>query len=179
MAIIYRPNVPGCGGVARNIATSAVHVKNSRGLDKVPSTAAKKRFAAKLRRIRWRIYRDIDLKRGNIVKTLKYYKKQVRLFLRDFKKNWSQKNPRFGRRKLPKHPMMFILPKETRRKLRFVPSALPSLTVVSVHLCRRCQPLITLSEPTKLLWTKLKKSTRKISMINPCQLRLKPNITML
>ena len=91
MAIIYLRNVPGSGGVARNLAT--VDVKNSRGLDTVPSTAAKKRFAAKLRKIRWRIYRDIDLKRGNIVKSLKYYRRQVRLFLKDFSKKLKPKEP--------------------------------------------------------------------------------------
>ena len=102
MAIIYRPNVPGFGGIARNLATSVVHVKNSRGLDKVPSTAAKKRFAAKLRKIRWKIYRDIDLKRGNIVKTLKYYKRQVRLFLRDFSKKLKPTEPSIWKEKVSK-----------------------------------------------------------------------------
>ena len=102
MAIIYRPNVPGFSGVARNLAT-VVHAKNSwRSLGKVPSTAAKKRFAAKLRKIRWKIYRDIDLKRGNIVKTLKYYKKQVRLFLRDFEKKLKPTEPSIWKEKVSK-----------------------------------------------------------------------------
>ena len=102
MAIIYRPNVPGFGGIARNLATSVVHVKNSRGLDKVPSTAAKKRFTAKLRKIRWRIYRDIDLKRGNIVKSLKYYRRQVRLFLKNFSKKLKPKEPSIWKEKVSK-----------------------------------------------------------------------------
>ena len=152
MVIIYRPNVPGYNIVSRKLANNSVHVKNStKGLDKVPSTAAKKKFAAKLRKIRWRIYRDIDLKRGNIVKSLKFYKRQVRLFLRDFSKKLKSEESSIWKEKVTKLPMRFMLTKETRRKLRFVPAVVPSLTVVSVHLCPRSQPLITLPEPTKLL----------------------------
>ena len=71
-------------------------------MDKVPSTAAKKRFAAKLRKIRWRIYRDIDLKRGNIVKSLKYYKRQVRLFLKEFSKKLKAEEPSIWNEKVSK-----------------------------------------------------------------------------
>ena len=102
MAIIYLPNVPGSSGVARNPAT-VVHVKNStKDLDKVPSTAAKKKFSAKLRKVRWRIYRDIDLKRGNIVKTMKYYQRQVQLFLKDFSKKLKPEEPSIWKEKVYK-----------------------------------------------------------------------------
>ena len=104
MAITYLPNIPGSGGVARNPAT-IVHVMNStKDLDKVPSTAAKKKFSAKLRKVRWRIYRDIDLKRGrgNIVKTLKYYQRQVRLFLKDFSNKLKPEEPSIWKEKVSK-----------------------------------------------------------------------------
>ena len=88
MPIVYRPNVKGVFA-SRKLSNSALDTKNATsGLEKVPSTAAKKRFAAKLRKIRWRIYRDIDLKKGNIKKSLKYYERQVRLFLKDFSKKF-------------------------------------------------------------------------------------------
>ena len=94
MVIIYRPNVPGYNIVSRKLANNSVHVKNStKGYDKVLSTAATKKFAAKLRKIRWRIYCDIDLKRGNIVKSLKFYKRQVRLFLKNFAKKLKSEEP--------------------------------------------------------------------------------------
>ena len=104
MVIIYRPNVPGCNIVSRKLANNSVHVKNStKGLDKVPSTAAKKKFAAKLRKVRWRIYRDIDLKKGNnIIKSLKYYKRQVRFFLRCFSMNLKPEEPSIWNEKVSK-----------------------------------------------------------------------------
>ena len=48
------------------------------------STAAVKRFAAKLRRIRWRIYQTIQLRKRRVKKTLDYYKNQVDKFLSEF-----------------------------------------------------------------------------------------------
>ena len=103
MVIIYPRNVPSSGFVNRNLCNCALAVKNAtRGSEKVPRTADKKRFAAKLRKIRWRIYRDIDLKRGNIVKTLKYYQKQVRLFLKDFSKKLKPEEPSIWMEKIAK-----------------------------------------------------------------------------
>ena len=121
MAIIYRPHVPGCGGVAKNLAT-LVHVKNSRILDKVPSNASKKRFAAKLRKIRWRIYRDIDLKRGNIVKTLKYYKRQVRLFLKNFAKKLKSEEPSIWNEKVSKTSDDVYASKRNKKKVQLCAS---------------------------------------------------------
>ena len=103
MVIIYHPNVPGSNIVSRKLANNSVHVKNSmKGLDKVPSTAAKKKFAAKLRKVRWRIYRDIDLKKGNIIKSLKYYKRQVQLFLKCFSKKLKPEEPSIWKEKVYK-----------------------------------------------------------------------------
>ena len=103
MVIIYHPNVPGSNIVSRKLAKNSVHVKNStKGLDKVPSTAAKKKFAAKLRKVRWRIYRDIDLKKGNVIKSLKYYKRQVRLFLKCFSKKLKPEEPSIWKEKVYK-----------------------------------------------------------------------------
>ena len=103
MPIVYRPNVPGGIFASRKLSNSALDTKNATsGLEKVPSTAAQKRFATKLRKIRWRIYRDIDLKRGNIVKTLKNYKKQVQLFLKDFSKILKPKEPSIWKEKVAK-----------------------------------------------------------------------------
>ena len=48
------------------------------------STATVKRFAAKLRRIRWRIYQTIQLRKRRVKKTLNYYKNQVDKFLSAF-----------------------------------------------------------------------------------------------
>ena len=103
MVIIYPRNVPSSGFVNRNLCNCALAVKNAtRGSEKVPSTAAKKKFAAKLRKIRWRIYRDIDLNRGNIIKSLKYYQKQVQLFLKDFSKKLKPEEPSIWMEKISK-----------------------------------------------------------------------------
>ena len=103
MVFIYRPNVPSCKIVSRKLDNNSVHVKNStKCLDKVPSTSTKKKFAAKLRKIRWRIYRDIDLNRGNIIKSLKYYQKQVQLFLKDFSKKLKPEEPSIWMEKISK-----------------------------------------------------------------------------
>ena len=103
MVIIYPRNVPSSGFVNRNLCNCALAVKNAtRGSEKVPSTAAKKKFAAKLRKIRWRIYRDIDLNRGNIIKSLKYYQKQVQLFLKDFSKKLKPEEPSIWMEKITK-----------------------------------------------------------------------------
>ena len=135
MAIIYRPNVPGCGGFARNLAT-VVHAKNTwRSLGKVPSTAAKKRFAAKLRKIRWRIYRDIDLTRGNIVKSLKYYKRQVRLFLKDFANNLKPEEPSIWNAKVSKTSDDVYASKRNKRK---------------VHVCASCSAKFIVSNGESL-----------------------------
>jgi hypothetical protein len=53
-----------CSGViatlSSNPKTFAGHAKNVKtSLEKVPSTAAKKRFSARLRKIRWSIYKNI------------------------------------------------------------------------------------------------------------------------
>ena len=103
MVIVYRPNVPGSTVVPRSLSYSVLDCKNATcGLEKVPSTTAKKRFAAKLRKIRWRIYRDIDLMKGNIKKSLKYYEKQVHLFLKDFSKKLKPKEPSIWKEKVAK-----------------------------------------------------------------------------
>ena len=104
MVIIFPCNVPGSRFVTRNLCNPALDVKNAtrRGLDNVPKTAAKKRFAAKLRKIRWKIYRDIDLGRGNIVKSLRYYKRQVKKFLKEFSLKLRPEEPSIWKEKVSK-----------------------------------------------------------------------------
>ena len=102
LVIIYPRNVPGCV-VAAKKSSFPIYVGNApRGLVKVLSTAAKKMFAAKLRKIRWRIYREIDLKRGNIVKSMKHYRRQVRWFLRDFEEKLKSEEPLIRKLKVSK-----------------------------------------------------------------------------
>ena len=156
MVIIFPHNVPGSGIVNRNLCKSALAVKNStKGLDKVPSTASKKKFAAKLRKVRWRIYRDIDLRRENIIKSLKYYKRQVRLFLKCFSKNLKPEEPSIFNKKFPKHLMMFMLSKEIkRRRLRLVAAASVDMRVILTQLCSCFQLRTTLWELTQLIWAR-------------------------
>ena len=52
--------------------------------ERIPSKADKKRFAARLRKIRWRIYLKIRLKKRRLKQTFDYYQKQVERFLKDF-----------------------------------------------------------------------------------------------
>ena len=65
-----------------------------------------RKFQAQLRRkdlqIRWRIYRDIDLKKGNIKKSLKYYKRQVQLFLKEYSKKLKPTEPSIWKEKVAK-----------------------------------------------------------------------------
>ena len=56
--------------------------KNS--LERIPSSAEKKIFTAKLRKLRWRIYQKIKFKKRRLKKTFDYYKKQVDKFLIEF-----------------------------------------------------------------------------------------------
>ena len=104
-------------------------------MGKVPSTAAKKRFAAKLRKIRWRIYRDIDLTRVNIVKSLKYYKRQVRLFLKDFANNLKPEEPSIWNAKVSKTSDDVYASKRNKKK---------------VHVCASCSAKFIVSNGASL-----------------------------
>ena len=47
-------------------------------------SAAKKRFEAKLRRIRWRIYQKIQFRKKRLKRHLKHYENEVNQFLNKF-----------------------------------------------------------------------------------------------
>ena len=73
------------GTIVPHLKSFATHSKNVQTcLERFPSTAAKKKFAAKLRRIRWRIYQRIRLKKRRVQRTLVHYQKQVKKFLKEF-----------------------------------------------------------------------------------------------
>ena len=62
--------------------------------EKFPSTsAAKKRFEAKLRRIRWRIYEKIRFKKKRIKRIFYHYSKQVNYYLKQFSSKLKPKEP--------------------------------------------------------------------------------------
>ena len=89
----------------------------------------------KLRKIRWRIYRDIDLTRGNIVKSLKYYKRQVRLFLKDFANNLKPEEPSIWNAKVSKTSDDVYASKRNKKK---------------VHVCASCSTKFIVSNGESL-----------------------------
>ena len=71
--------------VVAPLKSFANHSKNMQTcFERIPSKADKKRFAARLRKIRWRIYLKIRLKKRRLKQTFDYYQKQVERFLKDF-----------------------------------------------------------------------------------------------
>ena len=70
------------GATISPLQSFANQSKNNK--EKTSSTAAVKRFAAKLRKIRWRIYQKIQHRKRRIKKTFNYYKNQVDKFLSQF-----------------------------------------------------------------------------------------------
>ena len=72
--------------------TFAGHVKNDEAnVEKIPSTASRKRNAAKLRNVRWNIYQKIKSRKLDVSKTLGYYKFLVKKFLQRFSAKLKQK----------------------------------------------------------------------------------------
>ena len=65
-------------------------------------SAAKKRFEAKLRRIRWRIYEMIRFKKKRIKRIFYHYSKQVNLYLKQFSSKLKPKEPYIWSEKLTK-----------------------------------------------------------------------------
>ena len=82
------------GGV--NVApqpnTFAGHVKNDEAnVEKIPTTAAMKRSAAKLRKVRWDIYQKIKSNTRNVSRSLGFYKFLIKKFLQRFSAKLKQK----------------------------------------------------------------------------------------
>ena len=71
--------------------------------ERIPSTsAAKKRFEAKLRRIRWRIYQKIHFKKKRLKRNLDHYSKQVNFYLKQFSSKLKPKETSIWPEKLTK-----------------------------------------------------------------------------
>ena len=66
------------------------------------TSAAKKRFEAKLRRIRWRIYQKIHFKRKRLKRIFDYYSKQVSFYLKQFSLKLKPKETSIWSEKLTK-----------------------------------------------------------------------------
>ena len=72
-------------------------------LKRFPSTSsAKKRFEAKLRRVRWRIYQKVQFRKKRLKRHLQYYEKQVQLFLNMFSTKLKPKETSIWTEKLAK-----------------------------------------------------------------------------
>ena len=61
-----------------------------------------RRFQAKLRKIRWRIYQKIRLKKKRLKRTFDYYKKEVNIFLKQFSSKLKPKETSIWSEKLTK-----------------------------------------------------------------------------
>ena len=66
------------------------------------TSAVKKRYEAKLRRIRWRIYQKIQLRKKRLKRHLQHYEKQVKLFLNQFSTKLKPKETSIWTEKLAK-----------------------------------------------------------------------------
>ena len=66
------------------------------------TSAAKKRFEAKLRRIRWRIYKKIRLKKKRLKRSFYHYSKQVNFYLKQFSSKLKPKETSIWLEKLTK-----------------------------------------------------------------------------
>ena len=66
------------------------------------TSAAKKRFEAKLRRIRWRIYKKIRFKKKRLKRSFYHYSKQVNFYLKQFSSKLKPKEPFIWSEKLTK-----------------------------------------------------------------------------
>ena len=84
----------------KNIAGNLKNVTTS--LDRTPSIAEKKRFAARLRKCRWSIYQNIRFRKGNVRKGLKYYRNLVHKFLKHFSSKLKSKEILIWNEKLAK-----------------------------------------------------------------------------
>ena len=66
------------------------------------TSAAKKRFGAQLRRIRWRIYQKIRFKKKRLKRIFDHYSKQVNFYLKQFSSKLKPKEPSIWSEKLTK-----------------------------------------------------------------------------
>ena len=66
------------------------------------TSAAKKRFEAKLRRIRWRIYQKIHFKKNRLKRIFDHYSKQVNFYLKQFSSKLKPKETSIWSEKLTK-----------------------------------------------------------------------------
>ena len=91
-------------------------------LEKVPSktTAAKRRFSARLRKIRWVIYNMTPSKRKKLTRTLKRYKKLVKQFLDEFSSKLKPKEISIWKEKVDKtvEDVQMVLENEKGKKCR-------------------------------------------------------------
>ena len=71
--------------MAPNLNTFTGHRSDKKSsLEKIPSTASLRRNAARLRKVRWTIYKKIRSSEKNLGRSLGYYKNLVKRFLKRF-----------------------------------------------------------------------------------------------
>ena len=82
---------------SKNVQTSLKRFSSSSGI-----SPEKKRFEAKLRKIRWRIYQKIQNRKKRLKRHLRYYETQVKLFLNKFSMKLKPKETSIWTEKLAK-----------------------------------------------------------------------------
>ena len=80
--LVFRMIYYGGVNIAPKPNTFAGHVKNDEAnVEKIPTTAAMKRSAATLRKVRWDIYQKIKSNKCNVSRSLGFCKFLIKTFL--------------------------------------------------------------------------------------------------
>ena len=99
--LVFRMIYYGGVNVAPKSNTFAGHVKNDEAnVEKIPTTAAMKRSAAKLRKVRWDIYQKIKSNTRNVSRSLGFYMFLIKKFLQRFSAKLKQKENLIWKEKL-------------------------------------------------------------------------------
>ena len=98
--LVFRMIYYGGVNVAPQPNTFAGHKNDEANVEKIPTTAAMKRSAAKLRKVRWDIYQKIKSNTRNVSRSLGFYKFLIKKFLQRFSAKLKQKENLIWKEKL-------------------------------------------------------------------------------
>lgn len=87
---------------SHNFGTFAGHVDKKSRLEETPRKASLRRSTARLRKVRWTIYKQIRFNDEAVWRSLGYYKSLVMRFLRRFSAKLKPREPRIWKEKLSK-----------------------------------------------------------------------------
>jgi hypothetical protein len=125
---------------SHNFGTFAGHVDKKSRLEETPRKASLRRSTARLRKVRWTIYKQIRFNDEAVWRSLGYYKSLVMRFLRRFSAKLKPREPRIWKEKLSKtvQDVTKLLQEKSKHKFTCKTSTTKSKSASNVGPEREC-----------------------------------------